>query len=351
MIRNSYYLIHSNDQVMSIITDKPDIPFSRPMMGVVIGNTRVSTVPGISAAGPTPDLTLATSVLDGEILVNGKITSAPVIPVSPTGCATPATLTRAMAELCGIQPFVVNAGLAYPPSYPAFDVYSACGNDPQKGDAVPDAEELYIRGQTLGTLLGQYSDFLLLGESVPGGTTTALCVLRALGYASNVSSSHVIHPTSMKEEICAAVLKRIQEEAITEPLAIARAAGDPMMPVCAGIAATYPHTLVFAGGTQMLAVAALVKALGGTPPPLATTVYVRDDPLATFEKTVAEIGTTAWFVDPDFGNIGHPGLARYCAGEVKEGAGAGGALWLASMMGHSKNAIWEKIREFMKDYS
>ena len=336
---------------MTIISEKPDITFSRPMMGVVIGNTRISTVPGISAAGPTPELTLATSVLDGEIIVNGKITSAPVIPVSPTGCATPATLTCGMEELCGLQPFVVHAGLAYPPSYPAFDVYGACGGDPREGDAVPDAEALYIRGKTLGTLLGQHSDFLLLGESVPGGTTTALCVLRALGYSANVSSSHVEHPASMKEAICAAVLKRIEEEEITDPLAIIRAAGDPMMPVCAGIAATYPNTLVFAGGTQMLAVAALVKALGGTPPRLATTIYVRDDVNATFEKTAAEIGTTAWFVDPDFGNIGHPGLGRYCAGEVKEGAGAGGALWLASMMGHPKDAIWEKIREFMKDYS
>ncbi len=336
---------------MSIITEKPDITISRPMMVVVIGNSQISTVPGISAAGPTAELTLATSALDGEIIVNGKITSAPVVPVSPTGCATPATLTRAMAELCGIQPFVVNAGLSYSPSYPAFDVYSACGKDPRKGDAVPDAEELYIRGKTLGIFLGQHSDLLVLGESVPGGTTTALCVLRAFGYLGNVSSSHVIHPTSVKEEICAAVMKRIKEGGITDPLAIVRAAGDPMIPVCAGIAATYPNTLVLAGGTQMLAVAALVKALGGTPPPLATTVYVRDDALATFEKTAAEIGTTAWFVDPDFGTIGHPGLARYCAGEVKEGAGAGGALWLASMMGHSKETIWEKIREFMKDYS
>lgn len=336
---------------MSIISEKPDITFSRPMMGVVIGNTRISTVPGISAAGPTPELTLATSALDGEIIVNGRITSAPVVPVSPTGCATPATLTRAMAELCGLQPFVVNAGLAWTPSYPSIDVYGACGGDPREGDAVPDAEALYSRGKTIGTFLGEHSDFLLLGESVPGGTTTALCVLRALGYTANVSSSHVEHPLSVKEEICAAVMNRIEEENITDPLAVVRAAGDPMMPVCAGIAETYPGTLVYAGGTQMLAVAAVVKALGHVPPRLATTVYVRDDENATFEKTAREIGTSAWFVDPDFGNIGHPGLARYCAGEVKEGAGAGGALWLASAMGHSKETIWEKIREFMKDYS
>ena len=40
-----------------------------------------------------------------------------------------------------------------------------------------------------------------------------------------------------------------------------------MMPVAAGIAKTYTGTLVLAGGTQMLAVSALIKALGQPLPP------------------------------------------------------------------------------------
>jgi len=335
---------------MDYLSEFPDITFTRPMICVVIGNTVVSTVPGISAAGPTPEATLATSVLDGEIIVNGKITSAPVIPVSPTGCATPATLTRAMAELCGLQPFVVNAGLAMAPSYASFDVYGAPGQDPRVEDAVPEAHALYERGRRIGTYLSQYSDLLILGESVPGGTTTALCVLRSLGYEALVSSSHVDHPASLKEEIVAAALAKTTGGGAAGALDVVQACGDPMMPVVAGIAATYAGTVVLAGGTQMLAVAAVMKALDLPLPPLVTTTYVKNDGNATFTRTAGEIGLTTWIVDPDFGNIGHDGLARYCAGEVKEGAGAGGALWLGAVMGHSKQAIWDKILDFMQDY-
>lgn len=134
-------------------------------------------------------------------------------------------------------------------------------------------------------------------------------------------------------------------------MGILRAAGDPMMPVAAGIASTYSGDLIFAGGTQMLAVAAVLKALGRRVPRLATTVYVRDDPSAGFSRSVAEVGTTAYYVDPNFENIGHPGLARYCIGEVKEGAGAGGALVLAYLMGHRPEEISRKVFDFVMKYA
>ena len=56
------------------------------------------------------------------------------------------------------------------------------------------AKDLYNRGEAMGALLSQYSDLLVIGECVPGGTTTALCVLRALGYSASVSSSFVDNP-------------------------------------------------------------------------------------------------------------------------------------------------------------
>ena len=51
-----------------------------------------------------------------------------------------------------------------------------------------------------GEQLSGYSDLLVLGESVPGGTTTALCVLRSLGYEVGVSSSYSSNPSTLKEE-------------------------------------------------------------------------------------------------------------------------------------------------------
>jgi len=321
------------------------------MMAVVLGNTMLSTVPGISGAGPTPEKTLLTPILDAELITNGAITSMPARPNTPTGCPTPASITRSMMELTGLSPIFINAGLAHTPTVPCLDVYGRPGGDPRIEDAVPDAPLLFERGEAIGRILANYSDLLMLGECVPGGTTTALCVLRALGYDASVSSAFPRNPLDLKEAVCREVLTRIRETGVEEPVGILRAAGDPMMPVAAGIASTYSGEIIFAGGTQMLAVAAVLKALGRRVPHLATTVYVRDDPSAGFSRSVAEVGTTAYYVDPDFKNIGHPGLARYCIGEVKEGAGAGGAMVLAYLMGHRPEEISRKILDFVMKYA
>ncbi len=321
------------------------------MMALVLANTMLSTVPGISGAGPSPEKTLLTPVLDAELVTTGAITSVPARPNTPTGCPTPATITRSMMELTGLAPVIVNAGLVHAPTVPCIDVYGSAGGDPRVEDAVPQAALLFERGEMVGRLLSQYSDFLMLGECVPGGTTTALCVLRALGYDASVSSAFADNPLGLKDAVCREVLARIREAGVSEPLEILRAAGDPMMPVAAGIASTYAGDILFAGGTQMLAVAATLKALGKRVPHLATTVYVRDDPTAGFSRSVADVGTTAYFVDPNFAGIGHVGLARYCIGEVKEGMGAGGALTLAYLMGYKPEEITEKIFNFVRQYA
>jgi len=256
-----------------------------------------------------------------------------------------------MVELTGLSPVLINAGLAHTPTVPCLDVYGSPGADPRKGDAVPQATLLFERGEMVGRFLSQYSDFLMLGECVPGGTTTALCVLRALGYDASVSSAFAENPLGLKDAVCREVLARILETGEREPLDILRAAGDPMMPVAAGIASAYTGDIIFAGGTQMLAVAATLKALGRRVPHLATTVYVRDDPSAGFARSVADVGTTAYYVDPNFAGIGHVGLARYCIGEVKEGMGAGGALALAYLMGREPEEITRKVFDFVRKYA
>ncbi|MFY9131581.1 MAG: TIGR00303 family protein [Candidatus Methanoculleus thermohydrogenotrophicum] len=333
------------------LSEDPGIRPRRPVMALVLANTMLSTIPGISGAGPTPEKTLLTPVLDAELVTTGEITSMPVRPNTPTGCPTPATITRSMVELTGLVPIHINAGLAHTPTVPCLDVYGSPGADPREGDAVPQAARLFERGEMVGQLLSQYSDLLMLGECVPGGTTTALCVLRALGYGASVSSAFARNPLDLKSAICREVLARLDETGAEEPLEILRAAGDPMMPVAAGIASAYTGDIILAGGTQMLAVAATLQALGRRVPPLATTVYVRDDPTAGFARSVADVGTTAYYVDPNFAGIGHAGLARYCIGEVKEGMGAGGAMTLAYLMGYEPEEITQKVFDFVRKYS
>lgn len=336
---------------MPFISSVPDITGKNPLFCSILANTTLSTVPGVSGAGPSPKKTLLTPVLDAELIGKGAVTSMPEKPDTPTGCPTPASITRAILELLQLAPLFINAGLAHCPTVPCFDVYGEPGADPRFGDAVPCAAELYEKGALIGTLLSQLSDLLVLGECVPGGTTTAMCVLRALGYDARVSSSYVDNPVEIKEEIWQAVKERIADTDIAGPLDFVRCAGDPMIAVCAGIARTYERPLILAGGTQMLAVAALLKKLGQPVPAIATTCYVRDDPSANFLEISGAIGARVYFIDPDFGRLGHSGLARYCIGEVKEGMGAGGAMFLAYLMGFPPDEIRAKILETVNIYS
>jgi len=336
---------------MPFISSVPDIKGKNPLFCSILANTVLSTVPGVSGAGPSPEKTLLTPVLDAELIGKGAVTSMQVRSDTPTGCPTPASITRAILELVQLSPLFINAGLAHRPTMPCLDVYGEPGADPRFTEAVPRAAELYEKGAMIGTMLSRFSDLLVLGECVPGGTTTAMCVLRALGYEARVSSSYVDNPVTMKEEIWQAVKERMDDAEIAGPLDVARHAGDPMVPVCAGIARTYGRPLVLAGGTQMLAVAALLKELGQRIPPIATTCYVRDDPSANFLEISDAIGARVYFIDPDFGRLGHSGLARYCIGEVKEGMGAGGAMFMAYLMGFSPDEIRGKILETVNIYS
>lgn len=335
---------------MSFISPEPRIEMKNPIFSIILGNTILSTIKGVSGAGPSPEKSVLVPNLDAELVAYGRIESLPVSPNTATGCPTPSTITRSMMELTGVKPLFLNAGLFHPPSVACMDMYGEPGRDPRTGDAVPDAKSLFRRGKWAGNYLSAYSDLLFLGECVPGGTTTALCILRALGYDARVSSSYVNNPSSLKEEICSAAIERLIQKGCIEPLEIIECLGDPMMAVAAGIAKGFAGRIIFAGGTQMLAVAALLKKLDLTVPEICTTVYVRDDRSASFINTLDDIGTTAYYVDPDFGSGHHEGLKRYCIGEVKEGMGAGGAMMLANLMGYSDNEIKSSIYGFIGSY-
>jgi uncharacterized protein (TIGR00303 family) len=335
---------------MEFLSEKPDIAFRSPLFAGVLANTLLSTVPGVSGAGPGPEKTLLTPNLDAELITNGVITSHPFNPNTPTGCPTPAMITRAMMVLTGVKPLFINAGLRHTPTVPCLDAYGEVAGDPRNGDALPAAARLFSQGERMGAFLSGCCDLLILGECVPGGTTTALCLLRALGYEASVSSSFARNPVPIKEEICRRALERVEAGGSHAPLDLVRSLGDPMMPVAAGIAKTYTGTLVFAGGTQMLAVSALIKALGQPLRPVVTTSYVRDDPTANVQDLAHGIGVNVTYVDPGFKDLGHAGLARYCIGEVKEGMGAGGAMYLANLMGHSPARIRKEILSTVAAY-
>lgn len=297
------------------------------------GGTETAAIDGISAAGADPDLLAHTPSADAEILTYGRPVCAPVVPVSPSGCPTPAVVTRAVRELVGFDLTVLDAGLLAETGAPTVDLGAEPGADLREAEPVPGAAAVFERAREFGAALPD--ERVVVGETVPGGTTTALGVLAALGERESVSSSRRSNPLELKRRVVDAGLAAsdlARGGAAGEPGRALRLMGDPVLAVLAGLvvgAVEADREVELAGGTQLLAAAALARHAGvDCPLSLATTSYVADDPTADVRAGAANLDVDLTVTDPELGTVDHP-TARFAAGEAKEGVGMGGALALA----------------------
>jgi NaMN:DMB phosphoribosyltransferase len=196
----------------------------------------------------------------------------------------------------------------------------------------------------------------MLAESVPGGTTTALLVLRALGHDVMVSSASRINPIGQKEKIWEDASSRAgvkMGDLRGDPMKALEELGDPMQSAVLGfIAGSHDESeITLAGGTQMLAVAACLRALGdGRPITVATTKYIAKDPSSSFASLASALEVETYAAPLDFSASPFKGLRDYEEGYVKEGVGAGGSALYASWSGvdiseviRATNSIYGKI--------
>ncbi len=337
---NGVRVVRGDSSILEALSSAPTL------FSVVIGSTRTSTVPGVSIAGPSPEGTLLTPALDVEYLVAGKPLSLDVIPVTPTGIPTPALVTRASLGLTRDVPVLVaDAGSHLKPRIPHITLPSAAvGDRIDSGRAFPPgtAEKLYREARILGSSLGR-GHALVVGESIPGGTTTALAILEALGFRGRgrVSSAGPENPHELKWSLA----RRGIEAAGLEPgrsgvFEVVDAVGDPVHVTIAGIASGALEAgaplVALAGGTQMAAVLAILSRLGV---PLEgrvavlTTRWIVEDPSSDLPGLLSEVApeavlAAAWL---DFSGSRHSGLRAYEEGYAKEGVGAGGAAVLAML--------------------
>ncbi|SHG38722.1 nicotinate mononucleotide-dependent phosphoribosyltransferase CobT [Halobaculum gomorrense] len=315
---------------------------------LVAGTTETAEVPGISAAGADPELMRHTPGADLDIVAHGELVLAPVVPVSPSGCPTPAVVTRAARELLGFDAVCVDAGIAGRTGAPALAVGDAPGADVRERAAVPGAEETYERARELGAALPD--DRLVIGETIPGGTTTALGVLRALGEEPSVSSSLPENPLELKREVVAEGLDEsglAPGDAAGDPVRAVAAVGDPVLAAVAGLTAGAVESgtrVTLAGGTQLAAAAALVRHAGvDAPLTLATTSFVAADDSAEIAGLADSLDVELVVTDPEFEAVDHPAMDAYVAGEAKEGVGMGGALSLVEESSASMVELRERI--------
>ena len=328
-----------------------------------IANTLTSTIPGVSDAGDTPELTLFTPAADAEMLVSGKVTCMKGIPINPGGIPTPATLTMAALELSGMAVHIVNGGTKVKPNIPFYDVGGTYGQSILEKKAVSNVRETFEKGIELGRVLSKGYDHLVISESCAGGTTTALAVMMAMGTVREnlVSSSSPNNPKELKTKLVNEALgaSGIKIGSLKDdPLKAIECVGDPMMPVNVGmlIGAAKHVPVIVGGGTQMAAIlAAAVKLDENIVGNIfqGTTRWLVGDPNSDIEKMVSSIhkDIPIVYVNMDYSKSPYEGLQAYEWGYIKEGVGCGGSSVSAIIQSSGKitcDLLLDKVHEIYK---
>src|ERR671912_1682760 len=334
-----------------------------PIFVCVISHTATSEIPGLTVAGANAELVKYTSPADAEFLYYGHCRCIDAVPATPDGKPTPALITRTALQLARIPLLVVDAGAKVKPSIPYISFGVEPGRNVMNENAmdISSVKRAFEHGELLGKQLAIMSDLTVLGESIPGGTTTALAVLRALGIDARfkVSSSMPQNPHTLKNKVVDSAIERVITEIgrISSPFEAISTLGDPMMPSIAGIASgvlSASGKVMLAGGTQMSAVVAILKHLGRTLNGLyiGTTTYVTKDPSSDLSSLVRMASEQVPILSCDLhlGESSKPGLQAFAKGFVKEGVGAGGASIVAITKSRGKITGKKLMNAIEKEY-
>jgi uncharacterized protein (TIGR00303 family) len=351
---------------MGAAASADSVSWLRSSLLLLLAATDTAAVPGISAAGATPASRRGTAAADAELLLLGPAGRRPhALPPLPAG-VSPALISHVvLGELGWLdRTLVVDLGCAVAPAVPHLRLPAGEGARPARclssGRAMDPTrvEALLRRGQAWGERLTPTAP-LVLAECVPGGTTTALAVLRGLGLPADGlvsgslrTSAHRLKADLVGQGLLAAHLPL----AGACPRRVLAAVGDPMQALAAGLvlgAAARGVPLLLAGGSQMAAVLALALALAPSAAraqlvasaPIATTAWVADEADSDLARLLALIGSR-WGVRPRlevaglrFHHCTSPSLRHYESGYVKEGVGAGGLAWLWQRLGRDPQEL------------
>ncbi|HIP46543.1 MAG TPA: TIGR00303 family protein [Campylobacterales bacterium] len=324
---------------------------------LAMSNTKTANIEGITQAG-IPGLIHLTPTLDAEFLCTGKVKSLDNIAETPKGVPTPALITRAVHLL---KPFkeieLLDLGLEKIPQVEA-QIYGfkIPVSDRIDQHAKIDASAVFSAGKNFGENYEAKSDYIILAESTPSGTTTALATALALGYdcEEKFSSSFKNNPSNIKKEVIQKALSHIHpSDTILEKVS---KVSDNMLIFNAGflLGASSKNTpIILAGGTQMAAVLLLLNAL--TPNfdskniALWTTKWIYHDSHSDIKALLEmlDFPIHAFSSEFDFSLSHHPALKLYDEGEAKEGVGAGAALVYGMLNGLTQEEITKKVESFL----
>lgn len=314
---------------------------------LVMANTDTAQIPGITAAGASPELNVYTPPLDAELVHTGHIISLNEIPFTPPFIPTPGLITRAVISLSDFREFYVDAGVNVPPVIPHYSVGYGPGLDIRTGKAVPRAKDIIENAKKVGAEIANVSEYMVIGETIPAGTTTALGVLMAMGLNVDgyTSSSLQKNPHSLKTSIVMEGLRKAGIKEGCDPITAIERMGDPMMAATIGLVMGAKDVpVILAGGTQMASVAVLLSKMCDISKlniALSTTRWVAEDSSANLFGILRHAGLNipVLVANLSFAASRFEGLKAYESGYVKEGVGAGGISAIAMVKGVSKAMI------------
>jgi len=345
-------------------SSRVDISTTVPIFICVISHTDTSSIPGITAAGANAELVKYTPAADAEFLYYGFCKCTDKIPITPEGIPSPVLISRAALGLAKIPYLIVDAGSKIKPAIPFISFGLNPGHNIETGQAVDkkSVKKAFEYGKVLGKQLGTTFDLVILGESIPGGTTTTLAVLHALGIDARykVSSSMQINPHQLKNEVLkhAILNSGISFSELREnPMEAISRLGDPMMPAIAGISegvVSVGGRVLLSGGTQMVAVLGILKSLeiNLERVHIGTTVYVAYDSSSDLLGLVRSISKEVKVLASDLHmqKSTIEGLTSFPNGFVKEGVGAGGISVAAMLKSKGNLDGYSILRATEKEY-
>lgn len=346
--------VYGSDEFLKKIENK------KPTFLCALATTETAEIEGITCAGASSKLMKYTPPADAELIQVGIPLSLPEIPQTPGATApTPGIITKAALKLANIPFIAINTGCEITPQIPYIELGGKPGKDIRAGKAVENPEGIYNNAKLFAENYSKITDYIMVGESTPAGTTTALGVLTALGYdvKNKISGSFVENPHELKNKVVSEGLKRsgLTIGELESPFDAVRALGDPMIPALAGIVMGSEVPVILAGGTQMTAVCALIKAINSdfdfSDVCIATTSYVADDEGSNIHDIISQIGNITLFAsNPHFEESTNEGLKTYATGSAKEGVGAGGAIMVALLQGITIKELIGEIESILGDF-
>lgn len=323
--------------------------------------TKTCEIPNISKAGIPEKLSLRPT-LDAEFLCLKTVRSLEDIAQTHKGVSTPALITRAVHELkpfCNVE--ILDLGLEVKPKIKYFKIHDFAIKSSTRIDdgAQINAMEIFQKGVEFGTNYESTDDYVILGESVPSGTTTAQATAMALGYKCDAyfSSSFTDVPNDIKNSTIQKALKRIQKD--DDVFTKLSNVSDNMLIFNAGfILGSISKNLkvILAGGRQMATILLIVNSIlesmegviDSSNIALCTTKWINEDENLNIKALLEQLNfpINAYASTFDFSETSHSVLKLYDESE-KEGVGCGAALCYASINGVNKKELTSKIESFL----